>query len=104
MARETSNCHFLLLDVSHMEASVDRFGRVVIPKRIREQLGLHPGSPVRIEACQGEVRVIPQQDHSGLVVKEGVTVYGGTATGDLDDTLRSLRDLRLDQLQGPKRK
>ncbi len=31
-----------------MEITVDRFGRVVIPKEVREGLGLEPGSVLRV--------------------------------------------------------
>jgi len=32
-----------------METSVDRFGRIVIPKKIREDFNLESGTPLRIE-------------------------------------------------------
>lgn len=32
-----------------METTIDRFGRVVIPKRVREDLGLKAGEPLVIE-------------------------------------------------------
>jgi len=31
-----------------METTLDKFGRIVIPKRVRDDLGLKPGA---VEAC-----------------------------------------------------
>ena len=32
-----------------MDATLDRFGRIVIPKKVRDNLDLGPGSQMRIE-------------------------------------------------------
>jgi AbrB family looped-hinge helix DNA binding protein len=41
-------------------------GQVVIPKEIREQLGLRPGAEVDVAARDGEVIVTAHQSGSGL--------------------------------------
>ena len=42
-----------------MEATLDRFGRIVIPKKIREDLHLQVGSSIRIEEGDGEIVLKP---------------------------------------------
>ena len=42
-----------------MEATLDRFGRIVIPKKMREYFNLRPGSPVRIEEGQDGILLKP---------------------------------------------
>ena len=41
------------------EITVDDRGRVLIPKEIRDQLGLQPGSPARLEVEEGRLIITP---------------------------------------------
>nr|VDG62428.1 Antitoxin VapB27 [Streptococcus thermophilus] len=42
-----------------MEATIDSGGRVLLPKALREALGLEPGSKVDISAYGGGITIIP---------------------------------------------
>jgi AbrB family looped-hinge helix DNA binding protein len=42
-----------------MAVAVDRFGRIVIPKELREAAGLRPGTPVQISFVEGAVVIRP---------------------------------------------
>jgi AbrB family looped-hinge helix DNA binding protein len=42
-----------------MRTTIDHAGRVVIPKAVRESVGLAPGSSVNIEYCDGRVHIEP---------------------------------------------
>lgn len=42
-----------------MEATIDSGGRILLPKALRDALGLTPGSKVDISAYGGGVRVMP---------------------------------------------
>lgn len=66
-----------------METTVDRFGRVVIPKRVRESLGLSPGTKVQIESIGDEVVLKPVREEPSVVDKDGVLIFSGLATGDM---------------------
>jgi AbrB family looped-hinge helix DNA binding protein len=78
-----------------MKTTLDRFGRVVVPKDIRDRLGLRPGMEVEIDEKGSEV-VLKAVDHEpALMVKEGILVYAGTATGDLRSALHVHRGERL---------
>jgi len=44
-----------------MKAALDRFGRVIIPKKIREHLGLDAGKMLSIEENEGAVLLKPVQ-------------------------------------------
>jgi AbrB family looped-hinge helix DNA binding protein len=78
-----------------METVLDRFGRVVLPKMVREALGLVPGTALRVEEADGAVHLRPITDHPPLGEKDGVLVFLGRATGDLDRAVREHRELRL---------
>ncbi len=78
-----------------MKTTLDRFGRVVVPKDIRDRLGLRPGAEIEIDEKDNEVVLKPVENEPALMVKEGVLVYSGVATGDLRDGVRSHREERL---------
>lgn len=42
-----------------MEATIDSGGRLLLPKSVREALGLAPGSKVDVSAYGGGVQIIP---------------------------------------------
>src|SRR4051794_6649658 len=42
-------------------AKIDRGGRILIPARLRKELGVGPGDPVVLETWDGELRVRPYQ-------------------------------------------
>lgn len=78
-----------------MKTTIDRFGRLVVPKNIREKLGLKPGVEIEIEEQESEI-VIRQVEHeSPLRFEDGVLVFAGTATGDLAESVRRHREERM---------
>jgi len=86
-----------------MKTTVDRFGRVVVPKDIRDRLGLRPGMEIEINEKENEV-VLKLVDHEpSLMVKEGLLVYSGKATGDLRGAVRAHRDERLHKVVSGKK-
>jgi AbrB family looped-hinge helix DNA binding protein len=66
-----------------MEATVDAVGRIVVPKPLREALGLVPGSTVDISRYGAGLQLVPTGRTARLVEESGVLV----ATGDtvIDD-------------------
>ena len=78
-----------------METTLDRFGRVVIPKQLREDLGLHPGSVLQIKRENQKIFIEPAHEEPKFVVKKGVLVYQGTATGNIEKVIKDHRQKRL---------
>jgi AbrB family looped-hinge helix DNA binding protein len=87
-----------------METTLDKFGRVVIPKRVRDDLGLKPGAVLQIE--QADQRILMEPVHEGphVVVKNGVSVFSGTATGDIVGATQGNRQARLEKIGSGARK
>jgi AbrB family looped-hinge helix DNA binding protein len=83
-----------------MRTTVDRFGRVVVPKSMRERLGLRAGSAIEIEEADGCVSLRAADDASPLTVKEGILVFTGEASGDLEAAVASDRRERASRLAG----
>jgi len=78
-----------------METTLDKFGRVVIPKRLREDLGLQPGAVLQINQEDQKIFMEPVYEEPLMVVKKGVLVFQGTATGDIEGAIKDHRQKRL---------
>ena len=78
-----------------METTVDRFGRVLIPKVLRRDIGLEPGAMLYIEKEDGKILLEPLTGGPRLVEKEGVLVFTGAAPGDVAAAIKSHRKARI---------
>lgn len=81
-----------------MEASIDQFGRIVIPKKIREHFALKPGSQIRIEETDDTIVLKPLQGEPNLIDKDGILVFTGTSTGDIEQSLVQHREEQINHL------
>lgn len=66
-----------------METTLDRFGRVVIRKKIRDRLSLKPGGTLNVDAVGDYIVLRPLGQAPALQTKQGLLVFTGKATGDL---------------------
>lgn len=83
-----------------MEARIDRFGRVVIPKAVRDHLGLKPGSILHIEEINHDI-LLKVVDHAPQIkIEDGIAVFTGKAVDDLESVIKSEREQRLKNLGG----
>ena len=83
-----------------MEAVIDKFGRIVIPKKIRENFRLMPGSSIRIIEGKNEIVLKPVEGEPNLDEKEGIIVFTGKAMENLETKVEELRSNRNRSLGG----
>jgi AbrB family looped-hinge helix DNA binding protein len=83
-----------------MEVTLDKFGRILLPKKLRDHLGLKPGSRLRVVASDEEIALHPTDTDPVLIDEDGVLVFQGEVVGDADDLLGSLREERIRALGG----
>lgn len=57
-----------------MHATIDAGGRVVVPKEVRERLGLRPGSRVELVESDGRLEITPATTSVRLHERDGVIV------------------------------
>ena len=74
-----------------MEAVIDQAGRVVLPKPIRDALGLLPGTKVDISPYGAGAQIMPAGRTARLIEENGVLVASGETPVD-DDTVFALID------------
>ena len=83
-----------------MISHLDRFGRLVIPKLIRDRLRLQAGSAVELREHPDGVDLIALDGADPLEERDGVLVYRGAAAGDLRAVTGAVREERIDRLAG----
>jgi len=74
-----------------MKVSVDSAGRIVLPKPLREALGITAGSTVDISRYGAGLHLVPTGRTARLVTEAGVLVATGDTTVD-DDVVFGLID------------
>jgi AbrB family looped-hinge helix DNA binding protein len=67
-----------------MTVTIDRLGRIVVPKAVRDRLHLTPGTNLELTADAGGIRIVPVNSEPSLVRKNGILVHHGTETTDVD--------------------
>ncbi len=87
-----------------VKTTIDRFGRVLIPKDMRSDLGLEPGDELGLQAIEGGVRITILSDEAPLVRKGRALVFTGRRAGDIEGVLGEVREERLDLLAVPIRR
>jgi AbrB family looped-hinge helix DNA binding protein len=74
-----------------MEAVIDQAGRIVLPKAIRDALGLLPGTKVDISQYGAGAQILPAGRTARLIEENGVLVAAGETPVD-DDIVFALID------------
>ena len=75
-----------------MEKILDRFGRIVLPKKIREDFNLKAGTQIQIEENEKSIILTPIHGEPNLHMKDGVLVFSGTPLEDLGKALTKHRE------------
>ncbi len=77
-----------------MKTTIDRFGRVVVPKEMRQHFGLAPGVAVEIDERDQEIVIRQVAGYPPLQTEDGVLVFTGEAAGDIASWVRKVREDR----------
>jgi len=51
---------------------IDKAGRIVVPKKLRDALHLVPGTQLRIERSGDRLTLLPSSNEARLVIEDGV--------------------------------
>lgn len=85
-----------------MIVTMDKKGRVVVPKSLRKRFNLEPGCQIEIEASEDHINLRPTDEEYGLVLKDGMLIHHGPTvlTLDLEEFIRAQRNARHAQIAG----
>jgi AbrB family looped-hinge helix DNA binding protein len=81
-----------------MKLQLDTSGRVVLPKPLRQRLGLRPGTTFEVTEAAGGLLLQPVTERPSLVERGGFLVHTGQATRAFDWQQLS-RDLEQERLR-----
>jgi AbrB family looped-hinge helix DNA binding protein len=84
----------------HVITHIDSLGRVVIPKPIRDHLGLKTGSKLCIEEVRKGIVLKIMDQTSYVTKKDGIAVYTSPALSDIEDAIKQEREKRIKDLGG----
>jgi AbrB family looped-hinge helix DNA binding protein len=79
--------------------TIDKAGRVVIPKPLREELHLEPGDSLEMESAGDQITLRPVRGTGPLTKKHGVWVFHSgqplpaSATDEMLQLIREERDM-----------
>jgi AbrB family looped-hinge helix DNA binding protein len=81
-----------------MQVPIDRAGRVVVPKRIREELGFSPDKPLEAEVVDGRLELSAPHEPAKVVAGPYGPSFAATGTPITDEdvrrTLEAVRERR----------
>lgn len=78
-----------------MQVVIDRFGRMVLPKAFRDDLGLDAGDVLEATEERESIVLRPVSRADALKQKGNVLVFGGRAEGSLERVVQQSREERL---------
>jgi AbrB family looped-hinge helix DNA binding protein len=81
-----------------MIGTLDKFGRVLIPKKFRERLGITTNIAVNINDDGNRIVIEALQNDEPVIDKDGLLIFTGKVQGDLKNELISNRSKRINKL------
>jgi AbrB family looped-hinge helix DNA binding protein len=66
-----------------IKVSIDKAGRMVVPKPLREKLRLEAGDKLLIESDGDQITLRPVRPESNMIKEHGIWVFNGEAS-DID--------------------
>jgi AbrB family looped-hinge helix DNA binding protein len=86
-----------------MKTTIDRAGRVVIPKALRDRAGLKPGMEIDVKFQDGNIEISPPPPQGRLVRRDGMLLWdpGPDAPPfDVQEAIDKVRQERDDEIMG----
>lgn len=81
-----------------MVTTLDKFGRVIIPKKFREHLGISFNTSLNISEDGKRIVIEPVQEKEPLVDKDGILVFTGKLDIKKNDFIQKDRNQRMKKL------
>ena len=78
----------------NMTVIIDKAGRVIIPKQVRDEMRLEPGDTLALDSEGERVTLRPLRTGSPMRKERGVWVFHGGKALALDEANQMVRDVR----------
>jgi AbrB family looped-hinge helix DNA binding protein len=86
--------------------TIDKAGRVVLPKAVRDALQISPGDSLELESSEDHIILRPARGRARIYKKQGVWVLHGDTplrAGVVEETIRKVRRERERAIMGKHR-
>jgi AbrB family looped-hinge helix DNA binding protein len=93
LAFHNAKCHYIMAYMT-TTLTLDKAGRVVLPKPVRDEMQLRAGDSLELESSEDRIVLRPRRGGVGLHQKQGIWVFGvgePIPAGATDETLRQIR-------------
>jgi AbrB family looped-hinge helix DNA binding protein len=74
-----------------MTTTLDKYGRIVIPKKLQKKLGIIPGSRLHLEYSDREIHITPVSNEPQINNVNGWLTVSGKVNGDISDCIEKTR-------------
>jgi AbrB family looped-hinge helix DNA binding protein len=85
------------------QVTLDKAGRIVLPKPLRDEMRLQAGDTLEVESSSDEITLRPRRGNGQLRKKHGIWVYRSgerLSRADVEKTVRNVREERENQILG----
>jgi len=83
-----------------MVTTLDRYGRILIPKKMRKKMGIAENAQLKLVQEENRLIIESIPEDTPLVIENGFLVYTGEMPDDVDDFIQKDREDRLRQVLG----
>jgi AbrB family looped-hinge helix DNA binding protein len=85
-----------------MTLKVDKAGRIILPKPVRDRLQLREGSELLLEERPDGLTLRPVEQRSSMIQEDGILVHQGKAPRgfDWDSVVDAIRDQQIKNSSG----
>ena len=89
-----------MASLNGMKLAIDKSGRIVFPKPLRERLGLKPGTELEVREQSDGVLLRKVEEQPALVKIDGLWVHRGIAQpgANWDRVVEEIREERLESI------
>lgn len=81
-----------------MTVRMDKAGRVVVPKALRDRLGLREGSDLEVEETAEGIVLTPLEARPAMIKRDGLWVHTGRVHTGFD-AVQAIRDEREERIR-----
>ena len=92
--------------IMNVTTTIDKAGRIVLPKQIRDELQLGPGDAIELEASEDRVVLRPARGKGRMYKEQGVWVFDSgrpLSAETVNKTIRHIRNERERRFLGKSR-